>query len=93
MTDSILRPNSVLAPLLADTRCELAKAIGRMVDYTINNEHAFVVEEIDNFETFQEWKDFVLDDTVYGQAMKVQFANVSDAELYRTLVEIWDAHC
>jgi len=25
--------------------------------------------------------------------MKVQFANVSDAELNRTLVEIWDAHC
>jgi len=94
MTDSVLRPNdSVLAPLLADTRCELAKAIGRMVDYTINNEHAFVVEEIDNFETFQEWKKFVLDDTVYGQAMKVQFANVSDAELNRSLVEIWDQHC
>jgi len=93
MTDSVLRPNSVLAPLLVDTRCELAKAIGRMVDYTINNEHAFVVKEVDNFETFQEWKEFVLDDTVYGQAMKVQFANFSDAELNRSLAEIWDQHC
>jgi len=90
----VSRPKpSALAPLLLDKNCELAKAIGRMVDYTINNEHVFVVEEIGNFETFQEWKDFVLDDTVYGQAMKVQFANVSDAELNRTLVEIWDAHC
>jgi hypothetical protein len=54
---------------------------------------SFPVEEIDNLETFQQWKDFVLDDTVYGQAMKVQFANISDVELYRTLVEIRDEHC
>lgn len=95
MTDSVLRPrsSSALATLLVDTRCELAKAIGRMTDYVINNEHTFVVEEIGSFETFQEWKEYVLDDTVYGQALKVQFANVSDAEMNRTLVEIWDQHC
>jgi hypothetical protein len=90
----VSRPKpSALAPLLLDENCDLAKAISRMTDYVINNEHTFVVEEIGGFENFQEWKEYVLDDTVYGQAMKVQFANVSDAELNRTLVEIWDQHC
>jgi hypothetical protein len=95
MTDSVLRPrsSSALATLLLDEECDLAKAIERMVDYIINNEHTFVVEEIGSFELFLEWKKFVLDDTVYGQALKIQFANVSDAELNRTLAEIWDQHC
>ena len=89
----VSRPTSALAPLLVDTRCELAKAMGRMVDYTINNEHWFAVKVIDDFEAFQEWKEYVLGDTLYGQALKVQHANVSDAELNRTLAEIWDKHC
>lgn len=64
-----------------------------MVDYIIDSEHVFIVEEIGSFETFQEWKEYVLDDTVYGQALKVQFSNVSEAELNRSLSEIWDFHC
>ena len=64
-----------------------------MTDYVINNEHTFVVEEIGGFDTFEKWKEYVLGDTLYGQALKVQHANVSDAELNRTLAEIWDKHC
>jgi hypothetical protein len=76
----VSRPKpSALASLLLDENCDLAETIRRMVNYTINNEHTFVVEEIDNFETFQEWKKFVLDNTVYGQAVKVRFSIVSDA--------------
>ena len=94
MTNSVLRPkSSVLAPLLLDEECDLAKAIGRMVDYIIDSEHVFIVEQINSFETFQEWKEYVLDDSVYGQALKVQFSNVSEAELNRSLSEIWDFHC
>jgi hypothetical protein len=84
---------SVLAPLLLDEKCDLAKAIGRMIDYIISNEHTFVVKKVDGFATFEEWKEYVLDDTLYGQALKVQHSNVSDFELNRSLVEIWDEHC
>ena len=64
----------------------------KIVDYIINNEHCFVVEEIANHQTFHDWADFVLERTVYGAAMKIQFADFSNAEMIRDLREIWDTH-
>ena len=64
----------------------------KIVDYIISNEHCFVVEEIECCQTFHDWKDFVLEHTVYGAAMKIQFADFSNAEMIRDLREIWDAH-
>lgn len=64
----------------------------KIVDYIISNEHCFIVEEIANHQTFHDWKDFVLGHTVYGAAMKIQFADFSNAEMIRDLRGIWDTH-
>lgn len=37
-------------------------------------------------------EDFVLGHTVYGAAMKIQFADFSNAEMIRDLRGIWDTH-
>lgn len=67
-------------------------AIEKIVDYVISSEHCFVVEEIANYETFYDWADFVLERTVYGAAMKLNFSYLSDSEMIRDLREIWDTH-
>lgn len=64
----------------------------KIVDYIISNEHCFVVEEIANHQTFHDWKDFVLEHTVYGAAMKMNFNHLSEDEMIRDLREIWDTY-
>lgn len=64
----------------------------KIVDYIISNEHCFVVEEIANYKTFDDWKKFVLEHTVYGAAMKINFNYVSDSEMIRDLRETWETH-
>lgn len=64
----------------------------KIVDYIISNEHCFVVEEIANYQNFYDWKEFVLEHTVYGAAMKLNFNYFSDSEMIRDLREIWDTN-
>ena len=64
----------------------------KIVDYIISNEHCFIVEEIDNYQNFYDWAEFVLEHTVYGAAMKMNFSYLSNAEMMRDLREIWSAH-
>lgn len=71
----------------------MIESLEKLVDYVINNEYAFIIEEIANYETFDEWKDFALNDSVYGAALKIQFSNVSESEMIRDLVQDWDKHC
>lgn len=71
----------------------MIESLEKLVDYVINNEYVFIIEQIANYETFDEWKDFVLNDSVYGAALKIQFSNVSESEMIRDLVQDWDKHC
>ena len=64
----------------------------KIVDYIISSEHSFVVEEIECCQTFHDWKDFVLEHTVYGAAMKLKFYYLSEDEMIRDLRETWDTH-
>ena len=64
----------------------------KIVDYIISNEHCFIVEEIANHQTFHDWKDFVLEHTVYGAAIKLNFNYLSEDEMIRDLRETWDTH-
>lgn len=71
----------------------MIESLEKLVDYVINNEYVFIIEEIANYETFDEWKDFVLNETAYGAALKIQFSNLSESEMIRDLVQDWDKHC
>jgi hypothetical protein len=64
----------------------------KIVDYIISSEHCFVVEQINDYQTFHDWKDFVLEHTVYGAAMKMNFNYLSEDEMIRDLREIWDTY-
>lgn len=67
-------------------------AIEKIVDYVISTEHCFVVEKIADYQNFYDWKEFVLEHTVYGAAMKLNFNYFSDSEMIRDLRETWDTH-
>jgi hypothetical protein len=69
-----------------------AESIDKIVDYVINNEYIFVIEEMASYETFDEWKNFVLNDSVYGAALKIQFSNLSESEMIRDLEQDWEKH-
>ena len=64
----------------------------KIIEYIISNEHCFVVEQIANHQTFYDWMDFVLEDTAYGAAMKMNFNYLSEDEMIRDLREIWDTY-
>jgi hypothetical protein len=69
-----------------------AESIYKIVDYVISHEYIFVIEEMASYETFDEWKNFVLNDSVYGAALKIQFSNFSETEMIRDLEQDWEKH-
>ena len=69
-----------------------AELIDKIVDYVINNEYIFVIEEMASYETFDEWKNFVLNDSVYGAALQIKFSDFSESEMIRDLEQDWEKH-
>jgi hypothetical protein len=84
--------NLALAKLLASEECELAKAVRQMVDFILYSNYKDITLEIGRFDSFHAWKEFILERSLYGAAIKVEFAG-SDAELNSTLAAIWDENC
>lgn len=66
------------------------EALESVIAYTLENEHEFITEEIERFESFEEWAEYVLHETVYGCANIVAFRNSSDAEMMKDLKQVWE---
>lgn len=62
----------------------------KILDYIISNEYSFIVDKIDSYQSFYDWKDFVLEHTVYGAAMKINANYSSEDKMIRDLRETWD---
>ena len=67
-------------------------ALDALVDYALSSEYSFIVEEMQNCSSFEEWSSYVLSETVYGAANVLAFQNVSSSEMLRDLRELWEAH-
>jgi len=67
-------------------------ALDALVDYALSSEFSFIVEEMQNCSSFEEWSSYVLSETVYGAANVLAFQNVSSSEMLRDLRELWEAH-
>ena len=67
-------------------------ALDALVDYALSSEFSFIVEEMQNCSSFEEWSSYVLSETVYGAANVLAFQNASDSEMLRDLRELWEAH-
>lgn len=70
----------------------VSEALDALVDYALSSEYSFIVEEMQNCSSFEEWSSYVLSETVYGAANVLAFQNVSDSEMLRDLRELWEAH-
>jgi hypothetical protein len=74
------------------TPFSVSDALDALVDYALSSEFSFIVEEMQNCSSFEEWSSYVLSETVYGAATVLAFQNVSDSEMLRDLRELWEAH-
>jgi hypothetical protein len=70
----------------------LSEALDALIDYTMQSEFDYVINEIKEHSSFEDWSLFVLSETAYGAANIVAFQNVSDSEMLRDLRELWEAH-
>jgi hypothetical protein len=70
----------------------LSEALDALVDYTMQSEFDYIVDEIKEHSSFEDWSRFVLYETAYGAATIVAFQNASDSEILRDLRELWEAH-
>ena len=70
----------------------VSDSLDALVDYALSSEYSFIVEEIQNRSSFEEWSSYVLSETVYGAANVLAFQNVSNSEMLRDLRELWEAH-
>ena len=70
----------------------VSTALDALVDYVLSSEYSFIVEEMTQYSSFEDWRDYVLSETVYGAANVIAFQNVSNSEMERDLRELWEAH-
>ena len=70
----------------------VSDALDALVDYALSSEYSFIVEEMQNCSSFEEWSSYVLSETVYAAANVLAFQNVSDSEMLSDLRELWEAH-
>jgi hypothetical protein len=66
------------------------ESLETITSYILETEYEFIVDEIMNHNSFKEWADFIIHETVYGAAKVVEYRNASDSEMMRDLRGIWD---
>lgn len=66
------------------------EALETVVSYVLETEYEFIVDDMSNYDSFQEWANFVIHETVFGAAKVVEYRNASDSEMMRELREIWE---
>ena len=66
------------------------EALETVVSYVLETEYEFVVDDMSNYDSFQDWANFVIHETVFGAAKVVEYRNSSDTEMMRELREIWE---
>ncbi|MFZ9326511.1 MAG: hypothetical protein ACO24H_03490 [Polynucleobacter sp.] len=66
------------------------EALETTIFYVIQTEEEFIADEIHRFDSFQDWADFVIHETVYGAAKVVQYRDSSETEMIKELRKLWD---
>jgi hypothetical protein len=65
-------------------------ALASLVECTLANEYDYVCDEMSRFDSFIDWAEFVIHETLYGAANVVAFVDSSDSEMLKDLREMWD---
>lgn len=66
------------------------EALETTISYVIQTEEQFIADEVRHFDSFQDWADFVIHETVYGAAKVVQYRDSSETEMIKELRKLWD---